>query len=82
MSVSSTFFGISSLPRWTCSVEGHPEVADHGHPFAAAARDLVELGLHPGGELGIDDLGEVAGQQSVRRKASSVGCKRRSSSWT
>ncbi len=43
--------------------ERHPEVADHGHPLALAAGHVVQLVLHAGREVQVDDLREVLHQQ-------------------
>src|SRR3989442_3813653 len=39
------------------------EVANHGDPLDLAVGDLVEVLLHPRGESGVDDVGEVLAQE-------------------
>src|SRR6185369_16327471 len=40
------------------------ELSDEVEPFPLAARDLIEVFLHLGGELDVDEIAEVTEQQA------------------
>ena len=54
---------LSSVASRRRGRERRVELAQQRHPGALAAGDLVELLLHPGGELEVDEVAEVLDEQ-------------------
>ena len=52
------------------------KLADHGHPFFRAFRDLVQFGFHACREVHVHDVAEVFHQHVVDDEAHFRGCKR------
>ena len=63
MSPRSLTRSLRPFPRLAVAVGAEVEPAQPRHPAGLAAGDLVERLLHPGGELVVDQVGEVPLQQ-------------------